>query len=119
MRAEGIVRHELGCDFSSKGRSEAARNVNGRHLIVLVYGIGCQLLALAFQIGTLAIGLRADGHVFASGHRHGTCRESRGTGNQDALGRCTGRRNAKYQTGSRDKAIVRTEYGRPEPSDTV
>ena len=51
------MRHQLGSDFGGEFCIKAPANVDGRHLGMLVLGLGSQLLAFPIQVGALGIGL--------------------------------------------------------------
>jgi hypothetical protein len=65
------------------------------------------------------VGLRADGHVLASGHRHGASHKSRDTRDQDIVLRRSRRGNADDQACGRDDAIGGPEHRGSQPPDAV
>ena len=82
MGAQGIFGHQLSGNLRGKVAIEATLDVDARQLRELRGGILPQLFALAAQIGFLGVGLRADRHVLAGGHRHGPSYQSRDAGDQ-------------------------------------
>ena len=81
-------------------------DVDFGQLIEFEFGVLAQLLALAREIRPFGVGLRADGHILAGGHRHGAGHQSRDTRDQDGVLRRGRRGNANDQTCGRDDAIV-------------
>ena len=73
MCTKSIVRRQLGRHLNGEIPSQAPRDIDIRQLPFLEVGLCRQLGALARDVGTLGIGLRADRHVLARRHRHGTC----------------------------------------------
>ena len=83
--AQGIFRHELPGDLPRKLPIDAALDVEISKLIELEFGIVAQLLAFAPEVRPFGVGLRADGHIFAGGHRHRASHQSRDTGDQHTV----------------------------------
>jgi hypothetical protein len=63
--------------------------------------------------------LRADGDILSSGHRHGTCHQSRDPCDPDVILRCGRRGNTDDQARGRDDAIVGPEHRGSQPSNAI
>ena len=63
---------ELTCDLGSHRRLDATRHVDRRQLPHLVIEKVFRFEALLGQVCRLGVGLKTDGHVLTSRHRHGT-----------------------------------------------
>ena len=119
MGGQGIFRHQLLSNLPGKRLIDAALDVNFGKLIEFKLGILAQLLAFAREIRLFGVGLRADGHILAGGHRHGASHQCRDTRDQDIVMRRGRRGNADDQACGRDDAIVGPEHRGPQPPDAV
>ena len=69
--SQGIFRRQLAGNLPRQRLIDATLDVDFGKLIKLKPGVLFQLLAFARKIRPLGVGLRADLHIFAGGHRHG------------------------------------------------
>ena len=83
MGCQGVVRHQLLGHLGGEQRLQAAGDVDACQLRVFLSRVGRELMPLARQVGLLSVGLRADGDVLASGHRHRPGAAPRNTFDQD------------------------------------
>jgi hypothetical protein len=119
MGGQGIFRHQLPGNLPRKVLIDTTLDVDLSKLIKLKLSILAQLLAFAHQIRLFGVGLRADGHILASGHRHGASHQSRDTRDQDFMlrrGRCG---NTNDQACCRDNPIVGAEHRCSQPPNAV
>jgi hypothetical protein len=73
--------------FSEQGLTNRAAAV-GRNLgqfLLLVLRILPYFSSLLVEVGLLSVSLRANGHVFAGGHGHGSSNQRRRRGNEHGL----------------------------------
>ncbi len=117
--AERVVRHELLGHLLRELLIQAPAHVDAHELAVLAGVVGLELLALARQIGLLAVGLRADRDVLAGRHRHRAGHRARDAGRQQAAVTRVGRRDADEQARRRHDAVVGAEHGGPQPADAL
>ena len=118
VRAERVLRHEPACDRPRKLRLQAAPHIDPRELVLLGLRLGGELALLACDIRLLGVGLRADRHVFAGGHRQRARDEASDAGDQDLLRVRLGRGNADDQARRRDDAVVSAKHRRAQPADS-
>jgi hypothetical protein len=102
-----------------KGLVDAAPDVDIGKLVKLERGVLAQLLTLAREVRPFCIGLRADRHIFAGGHRHGAGHQAGDTGDQDGVLRRGRRGDADDQACGRDNAVVGSEHRGSQPTDAV
>ena len=108
MGGQGVFRHQLPGNLPCKSQIDAALDVDFGKLFELKLGILAQLYAFAREIGLFSVGLRADGHIFSGGHRHGASHQSRDARDQNVVLRRSRGGNADDQACGRDDAIVGT-----------
>src|SRR4029077_10145986 len=113
---EGIFRHQLLGNLPRKDLIDAALDVNFGQFVNFKLDISAQFLALARKVRLFGVGLRADRHILAGGHRHRARHQSRHTRDQYIFLRRGGRGNADDQACRRDDAIVGPENRRSQPS---
>jgi hypothetical protein len=116
---QGIFRHHLLGNLPSKLLIDTTLDVDLSKLIKFKLSILSQLLAFTPEIRMFGVGLRADGHILASGLRHGASHQSRDTRDQDFMlrrGRCG---NANDQACCRDNPIVGAEHRCSQPPNAV
>ena len=115
MGAQGISCHQLLSDLSRERLFDTAFDVNFGKLLPFEFDVLVQLLEFAHEIRLFSVGLRADGHIFASSHRHSASHQSRDTGDQDIvlLGSSCG--NADDQACGRYDTIVGPENRGSQP----
>jgi len=104
--------------LKSRGRSvlAPALDINVRQLIELKFWIILQFLAFARKIRLFGIRLRTDGHILASGHRHGASHQPCDAHNQDIVLRRRRGGDANDQARGRNNAVVGPEDpGRNQP----
>ena len=119
MGDQGIFRHQLLGNLPRKGLIDTTLGVDFSELIKFKLDILTQLLAFVHEIRLFCVGLRANGHILASGHRHGARYQSRDTRDQDIVlrrGRCG---NADDQACRRDNPIVGAEDRCSQPPNAV
>ena len=119
MGSQGVFRRELLGNLSRKGLIDTALYVDFGKLIEFKLGIVAQLLAFACEIRLFRVGLRADGHILAGGHRHGARNQTRDTRDQDSALRRRRRGDADDQAGGRNDAIVGPKHCGPQPPNAV
>jgi len=119
MRAQGILFHQLECDLASKSAFHASRNIDLSKLLGFEIAIACEFTSFAGQVGAFGVGLRTDGNVFSSSHRHCAGDESSDTCNQCFTlgGSC--RRDSKNETCGRNDPVVCPQHGGPQPSNPL
>ena len=83
MGRQGIFRHQLLSHLPRKPLFDASLDVNFGELIELGFRALAQFLAFAREIGLFGVGLRTDGYILASRHRHRASHEPRHTRDQD------------------------------------
>ena len=76
MSGQGIMGCHLDGDLMGKFLLQASGDVDCGQFCKFMFGRINQLLSLFGDVGGLAIGLRANGDIFASRHRHGTGHKS-------------------------------------------
>ena len=116
---QGIFRHQLLGNLPRKVLIDTTLDVDFSKLIKLKLSILTQLLAFPPEIRLFGVGLRADGHILASGHRHGASHKSRDTRDQDIVLRRSRRGNADDQACGRDDTIGGPEHRGSQPPDAV
>ena len=105
MGRQGIFRHKLLGNLPRKPPFDASLDVNFGEFIQLGFRALAQLLARR-EIRLLGVGLRADGYILASSHRHSARHEPRHARNQDIISLRSGRGDADDQACGRDDAVV-------------
>ena len=83
MGRQVIFRHQLPSNLTRKPLFDASLDVNFGELIELGFRALAQFLAFAREIGLFGVGLRTDGYILASRHRHGASHEPRHARDQD------------------------------------
>ena len=116
---QGILCHQLPGNLPRKNLIDAALDVDFGKFINVKLDIFAQLLAFAREVRPFGVGLRADRHILAGGHRHGAGHQSRDTRDQDVVLRRGRRGNADDQACRRDNAIVRPENRCSQPPDAA
>jgi hypothetical protein len=118
MRLQRAVRHQLPGTVRRQVPIQTALLVDVGELVLFGLRLCRQLVALPREIRLLGVGLRADRHVFAGGHRQRAGDETRDSGDQHVLPRGIGGRDADDEARRRDDAIVGAEHRGTKPPDS-
>ena len=114
---EGVAGVKLDRDLAGELGGQTAAHVDGRHLGELLLRIVGELGAFAGEVGRLAVGLGADGDVFARRHGHGAGDQTGQGGEDQGASVGVGGGHAHDQTGGRDDAVIGAQHGGAEPAD--
>ena len=119
MRAECVLLHELPGDLLRESCAQTTSAINGGKLCTLAYLVFRELATFDIGVRFLRVALRAYGDILARGHRHGTCDETCDTRDEDcAMGHIRGG-DTDYEARRGQDSVVRTEYSRTEPADSM
>jgi len=102
--------HQLFGDLAGQIRLDASPHVDVGQLIVLEFDILAELLPLSREIRLLGIRLRADRHILACRHRHGSSHKSSNSRDQNIAGGSSRCCDADDQARSRDDSVIGAEY---------
>jgi hypothetical protein len=114
---QGVLRHQLLGNLPRKCLIYTALDVDIGKFIKLKLRILAQLLAFARQVRLLCVGLRANRHILAGGHRHGTSYQTRDSRDQYIVlcgSRCG---NADDQARGRNNSIIGAKHCSAQPAD--
>ena len=93
--------------------------LNRRKLVKFEFRILVQFSALAGQFCGLRVRLRADRHIFPSGHRHGASEKARHACQQDVVSRGGRSGDPDNEACRRHDPVVRAKYGGSQPADAM
>jgi hypothetical protein len=116
VSAERIVCHQLLRHGPGQGRLETAPDIDRCKLPLFAVVVGRQLGALACQVRSFRVGLRADGDVFAGRHRKCAGYGPGNTRQENVLSHGARCGDTDDQAGGRNDSVVRTENGGAEPA---
>jgi hypothetical protein len=111
--AQGVILRQLLCDLAGERAIKPTVHVDLGQLLEFVGRTACELDSFALQVRGFRVCLRADGHVLAGGHRHGSGHESSDTREHHLTASCLCRSDAYHEAGGRDDAIVRSQDRSP------
>jgi hypothetical protein len=117
--AERIARHQRVGDLLGELTVKTALFIDADQFFTLEFRLGFQFRCLARNIGLFGIALRADRDIFARRHRHRACDQPGNTRYQNARLRGTSRCHPGNQAGRRNDTVIRTQYRRAQPTDTI